>query len=333
MPGPPPPPPPPPGGAPPPLRPKVSTEAPGAELGAMSDLPEAPVLPPEELEIKGLGQRPLRVALMSDTHVEFYGASQAVNPGGDHCPPEADVLVLAGDIGIPKEGGSEYENLIHAQSQRYPYVLVVLGNHEFYNGEYEARRKLAEQVCRSAPLGNVRLLDCHSVVFNRRWWFGGCTLWSSIPEQARQAVGRGLTDYAVIRWKREGEPDSRIKVADTNAWHRRELAWLGKAVKQAREMGLQAAVVTHHAPLLRGISHPRHEGHSAESNPIGHAFGTDLTRSGVLGDPVRLWMFGHTHYSTDATVDGVRVVSNQVGYPHERDQRYRQGLVVELPAP
>ena len=35
-------------------------------------------------------------------------------------------------------------------------------------------------------------------------------------------------------------------------------------------------------------------------------------------DPVRLWVYGHTHRSTDLLVNSTKVVSNQLGYFGEK---------------
>lgn len=47
------------------------------------------------------------------------------------------------------------------------------------------------------------------------------------------------------------------------------------------------------------------------------AFATDLiTQDGAQDglDHVKVWAFGHTHYSTDIVRNGIRIISNQRGY-------------------
>lgn len=89
-------------------------------------------------------------------------------------------------------------------------------------------------------------------------------------------------------------------------------------------------VLTHHAPIVEGVSDPKFRG---LDNPLGSGFVTDLTiaasgvdlagmprgRGALLKRPVHTWAFGHTHWCCDLVVgkakeDGVRVVSNQRGY-------------------
>jgi len=51
-----------------------------------------------------------------------------------------------------------------------------------------------------------------------------------VPEENSQQVLRSLNDYAMISM-REGNKTRKIRVADTNNWHKDELAWLEKEVR------------------------------------------------------------------------------------------------------
>ena len=48
-----------------------------------------------------------------------------------------------------------------------------------------------------------------------------------------------------------------------------------------------------------------------------------------MGDPVKVWVYGHTHYVQDIMRKGTRVVSNSCGYPQERAP-WNPNLVVEV---
>jgi len=60
-------------------------------------------------------------------------------------------------------------------------------------------------------------------------------------------------------------------------------------------------------PLIEGTSDPAFDDSLCKC-----AFSTDLER--MMKEPVKVWCFGHTHFSSDRIVRGVRVVSNQMGY-------------------
>jgi hypothetical protein len=99
----------------------------------------------------------------------------------------------------------------------------------------------------------------------------------------------------------------RLKVDDTNQWFKEELEWLKEEVEKAKQNGENVCILTHHAPLTTGTSAPGYEG--SECNC---AFSTDL--QDLMGGNVKLWGFGHTHYSSNQTCNGTLVVSNQLGY-------------------
>ena len=97
-------------------------------------------------------------------------------------------------------------------------------------------------------------------------------------------------------------------VTRNNEVHAAELEWLQSAIANVKAAGKKAIVLTHHAPSCCGTSAPEHI-----NSPISSAFGSNLEY--ILKPPVVLWMFGHTHYSSDQQINGVRVCSNQVLTP------------------
>jgi hypothetical protein len=169
----------------------------------------------------------------------------------------------------------------------------------------------------------------------------GCTLHSHVPPEARNVVRQKVSDFRRIAdWT----------VEDHVAEHARDVAWLRRELRaitggqhpangetapdatahqdrQARRRGggyrrarRRIVIVTHHAPMVRGTSHPQHVG-----SPWSSAFATSLLDDDKNDDDVSgggpgafsavdCWVFGHTHYSTDFWVGGTRLVSNQRGY-------------------
>ncbi|CAF3750545.1 unnamed protein product [Rotaria socialis] len=102
----------------------------------------------------------------------------------------------------------------------------------------------------------------------------------------------------------------RITVDDTNEWHTQQLVWLREEIEKARNNGEHVVIITHHAPC-------RHDTCSTEDeeSDLMDAFVNDHDTDCV--DPVRLWVYGHTHWSTDLIMNSTRIVSNQCGYAHE----------------
>ena len=77
------------------------------------------------------------VQIASDLHLEFYSC-----PAEDAwreeeldrmIVPRAPVLALLGDIGIPTH--PVYRSFLLRQAERFEAVLVITGNHEFYDSD------------------------------------------------------------------------------------------------------------------------------------------------------------------------------------------------------
>ena len=65
-----------------------------------------------------------------------------------------------------------------------------------------------------------------------------------------------------------------------------------------------------------------------------HGFSTNLENLFVDDSTaaIHTWVYGHTHFNADQIIEGVRVCSNQRGYPGQESKTYRPNYVVEVPA-
>jgi predicted phosphodiesterase len=238
-----------------------------------------------------------RVQVLSDLHLE---AGQQYTSFANSFPATAPFLVLAGDVGRVIDH-DDYLKFIQAQAKRYQKVFLVLGNHEFYDLDYDSAVAQAKSLVREPSLGGKVVL-----LHRSRWddpdsnlTILGCTLWSSIPEDIFDDVRAKVKDYQrIISWTPQHH----------NAAHVKDVTWLKEQVSQATAEKRRIMVVTHHAPCITGTSHPKYE-----NNPWTPAFATDLLGQGTWG-AVRVWVFGHTHFSTEFVRNDTRVVSNQRGY-------------------
>jgi len=192
----------------------------------------------------------------------------------------------------------------------------------------------------------------------------GCTLWSAVPAPHAKAVMDFMADYRVICPDNAGEEAAggrrnfswemrrrRSTFDMLCAEHARDAAWLEAEVRAAARRGEPVVVLTHHAPLFDGTSHPRYP-----RGPTSHGFATDmshlfaapaaaaaaapLAESALASAPagggepssVRAWAFGHTHFSCDFVPAGsaTRIVANQRGYRGSVSDFYRPDFVLEV---
>ena len=230
------------------------------------------------------------IQYMSDLHLEIF-------PGFRVADVKAEVLVLAGDIGDP--GSAEYASFIEDCVSKFKRVFVVLGNHEGYGKpSWDATVAIAREVL--SAMG-ARLLHRDSVFIADKLRIAGVTLWSRIEGRAAYDAMCFISDYRRI---------GGMTVSESNALHEADVSWLRAEIAIAEAEGCELVVVTHHAPSLRGTSHPKNSG-----GPLNCAFATDLDHL-VSRKGVAAWIFGHTHFSC---ING-KLVSNQRGYADDPDE-------------
>jgi predicted phosphodiesterase len=275
----------------------------------------------------------MRIQLFSDLHLERYPVFQPA------LAPDADVIVLAGDIGSYQNGsrlgGSDFglERFSPALGATKARVLYVPGNHEYDGLEFDEAHGRLRETC--ARLG-ITWLERETVIVDHVR-FIGTTLWSDFDALT---AGHELTKQLQLREKalraanfylnknttlRGGEP----VLAD--GWRAMALdcqAWLRAALGTPFD-GLTVAV-THFAPSLESAD-PRY---GVTAGTAG--FCNSLEDLFPLAD---VWMHGHLHCLNDYVAAGVengrawscRVVANPLGYLSKGEQEgFRPELMIEL---
>lgn len=250
----------------------------------------------------------LTLQIASDLHHEWVQSRFKGAPLLE-LSPQADVLVLAGDI------HSHTLGLGPMLALGKP-VVYVAGNHEFYGKQFQATLDSLRAEAR-APVQFLeqRIWRCGEVRFL------GVTLWTDYalygqPDAAKALANRALNDHCIIRL---GE---RVFTAeDARQRHHESVAWLKRNLAQPHTG--KTVVVTHHGPHPAGVA-PQFQG-----DPLTPAFFSDLR---PLMSEVDLWIFGHTHASVDLQEGRCRVVANPRGYPRNRNYAQRwDELVFENP--
>lgn len=245
----------------------------------------------------------MNVQLASDLHLETLDRDLAggrlIEPA-----PQADVLVLAGDIHSGTRAVEVFRD--------WPVpVVYVAGNHEFYGLGWEETRAALRQACVGT---RISFLD-DDVAEIAGVRFLGCTLWTDFTwpgmshEECVQAVDADLDRHRIHT--RAGLLRSRQLLED----HRRSRRWLEREL--ARPYDGCTVVVSHHGPHRDSI-HARHAG-----NLLNAAFVSDLS---LLLPGVDLWLHGHVHDSFDYRVGRCRVVANPAGYALKTPHRNAPAL-------
>ena len=263
----------------------------------------------------------MKIQPVSDVHLEFFSHEDAfLGQIGVH--PDADVIVLAGDI---DKGEYSWRQAVDLSQRAGKLVVWVPGNHEAYRGDLA---KLLRQYRASRHDGVIALLDSTAIVGDVR--FVGGTLWTDfalykgsvrMPEvdEAMACVQAGLNDFRIVGY--DGQPFTAAMSAQLHA-----------ATKQYIQSQLdtpfagKTVVVTHHAPHKKSVHAMYDPGQRVLDSPrklpnehpswrLNPGFVSHLE---PLVEKADLWIHGHCHNSFDYQVGKCRVVANPRGYPVAR---------------
>jgi Icc-related predicted phosphoesterase len=247
----------------------------------------------------------MKLHILNDLHIEFE----------DFVPPatEADVVVLAGDIGVGMEGLRWIESRFTDKP-----VIYVPGNHEFYNHDIALIDELKD-----SPPEHIHVLDNDQVIINGVRFLGSilwtdfCLFGEADKFFAMQQAQQQMNDFSVIR-----NHGQRFTPEDAVQLHTTSREWF--AARLAEPFDGKTVVVTHHAPSSRSV-HPRYT-----SDLLTPAFASNL-ESLMDGNKTDLWIHGHMHDSFDYKIYDTRVVCNPRGYsPHELNRVFRPDWVIEV---
>lgn len=246
----------------------------------------------------------MKLHILSDLHTEFASFD----------PPatDADVVVLAGDIGVG-HGGIAWAAEVFGDSK----VMYVPGNHEYFGRDIGFAAELA-----GAAPDTICVLDNEQTVIDEVR-FLGCTLWTDFELHgeahawtAREHARRSIEDYSAIT-----KGNRRLTPEDTVALHAVSRDWLEEQL--ARPFDGATVVVTHHLPAMPSIAR------RYTDSPLNPAFASRLEDVIEAYGPT-LWIHGHTHVPCDYRIFDTRVVCNPRGYPSEAVDGFRPDLVVAV---
>jgi Icc-related predicted phosphoesterase len=277
----------------------------------------------------------MKIAVCSDLHLEF-GDLELHNDEG------ADVLILGGDIFVAADLASgpvlpvtesvqqraeRYNRFIVACCARFNHVLMIMGNHEHYHGDFA---KTADIIRGSfGDLPNFHLLDKQCLIINGVLFFGG-SLWTDMNREdpnTMYAMRSVMNDYRQIR-NSKYTSSFRNYEGDTFTFEERPAYFkpedsvedhyaFRRALDGVLELHPQIPVVVvgHHAPS-KASTHPRYK----TETMMNGAYSTNLNEFILDRRQIKLWTHGHTHEDFDYRIGSCRVVCNPRGYDGYEDK-------------
>lgn len=272
---------------------------------------------------------PPRFQIISDLHLEtpVQSPSYSYFSSPANFPISADHLLLLGDIGLitHKQPLLQFlQSLLRRDEQLK--IFYVAGNHEPYHTTLEACLATLhswEETLNAEFGSRFHVMQRRRVDISATTTLLGCTLWTHVPSQYAHTVAAALKDIDEKTgiWNRT--------LDDHNTDHKKDLAWLNAQITtiEDSEPHREIMVLTHHSPTINPRANSKR---FPPERPMNSAFRTDLSGEKCWTSPsVKVWAFGHTHFSCQFVDEGNAavagdsgdsrkklVVSNQKGYAY-----------------
>jgi predicted phosphodiesterase len=207
---------------------------------------------------------------------------------------DVNILILAGDIGridcVLYRPFFEY-----ISNLGWKKIIYVPGNHEFYHKtkSYNELQFEYRQFFNDFP--NISFLDNEAI-------FVGTTLF-----------------YGSVMWTCTSKDFTESRVCNFDVSRESFIQLNGKMEVLERTPGIKKIIITHY-PILRvpGISHPKYDNQPESTKKYFSTNYFNLISSEYIPD-ILCVISGHTHYSYILESRGVKILSNQYGYPTEED--------------
>ncbi len=246
----------------------------------------------------------MRIHVLSDLHLVFE----------DFTPPqvEADVVVLAGNIGSAERGFRWAAKTFAGRE-----VIYVLGESEIGNKSGPKLEKLTAighdfglhvLEKNSIEINGVRFLGA-TMETNFRWLPSDKLVWRTVGAEFKQII--------------QSKGFRQLRHRDRRVRHRmivETMNWLRQAVGNGNR---NTIIVTSGAPISRSLPPELRE------EWLHHEY--SIERDEIFAAcQVPVWIHGQTYFNVDYKIGTTRVVSNQRGYPRDPAPGFRPGLVVEV---
>jgi len=266
----------------------------------------------------------MKIHILSDLHLEFCDYTPHTSALG------ADVIVLAGDIGVGLYGLRFAARLLERTKA---HVVYVAGNHEYYRQDIIQLKQAMRDFCSDPGAMNdddrrqrLHFLDNDETVIDGVR-FLGATLWTDfdlfgddLREMCLLEGERCLNDFRLIR-----NGGNAFGTLDSVRLHRETVQWLHGRIGD--KFDGSTIIVTHHASSFRSVV-ARYR-----KDLLSACFASKLDHL-MHGGKARLWIHGHMHDSLDYEVNGTRVICNPRGYCRyeggEENGEFNPGLIVEV---
>lgn len=258
----------------------------------------------------------MRIQLLSDLHIEHFDYKDELDELLESCLTNADVLILAGDIGVPGSLGG-YDFWFHTMEffcSNYPEIIYVPGNHEYYHSYWNRITNLLNEI--KQP--NLHIFeDMGSITLDETTFHCG-TGWFVEANPMDALHWNRMSDAHVIFNQNMNE-----RMALQTFWDK------GKAASKylLKNVNKGDIVVTHHMPH-KACTPPQFSTSKMNNFFVNKAF-----EQVIIKNQPKLHLFGHTHNNYDSVIKNTRTVCNPLGYwkyEIKANEEFNRQLIIEI---
>jgi len=251
----------------------------------------------------------MKIRLVSDLHLEFNHTG--ILPIVDD--EKNTVLVIAGDLTSFNRRGLA-EDWLKTHSSRFRHTIYIMGNHEFYNGDFNHTLDAFQEY----SADNISIIN-NEVVCIDDIRFICSTLWTDFNRQNPMDMAQAqysMNDYRVVTIGGES-----LKPSDTYIEHLDSMHFIRGEVTFGA--GKQV-IISHHLPSFQCI------GDEHRTSNVNSSYASDLDNLFYDYD-IAAWFHGHTHKSVGLTINDTPVVCNPFGY-YQTDENlgFRRDLIINV---
>lgn len=258
----------------------------------------------------------IKIQYASDIHLEFIKSIEQIPKILKNI--NADVLVLAGDISAisSKEDYDKFIMLLAYYCPKYKYVIHISGNHEYY----VTHTPVTKDDCMNTihrkfktmnkQFPNYLYLNCEAVTLQingNPYCFIGATLWSKVKQENYAEIQSSMNDYLNIYINRSDKV-VKFTIEVMQQLHNKHRLFIKKAIERSDNLKIPAILITHHKSVG--------DTPTDKQTKFTQAYETDITN--LLKPIVKLCIWGHTHVHYNKEINGIKFVSNPLGYPRQR---------------
>jgi len=249
----------------------------------------------------------MKLWVLSDLHLT-HGNFQPIDTDKN----DYDVVIIAGDT-----MENPYRTLEWVE-QNFPYkeVIVISGNHEYYNNDIILSNNFVYDFFKSDRIHYLSSRNPSIIINDVK--FIGSTLWTDFnlynnPDYSMFLAMKNMNDYYCIKYN-----GNKLKPHNILTEHKKDL----EAITQELNTNIKTVLITHHC------IHPKSINEKYLNDPINPCYTSNLENL-ILDYKPCLAISGHTHNSNDFKIGDTRIIINPKGYGKE-NKNFNPRLIVEI---